>query len=278
MKSSTLLSFLMFFNGVAHAALLKQTVINKKAQQIKTRMTCDRYSVYGLTALSIGFQLRQTIFEMYKNFKSDSVATKTPEEKKTMLEGIKAGLRYMFYTTEGWSSTIQCAVGIGSSMFISHLCEKLTHPDTLRWYINSYAPYHITIKMMKKQVLQLQQQAEEVERAKANKESLLLLYDRLVRQAESICAYMTYKTSWLDDEEKVIGKRAQEAMLMSQNRWLDRIGLEVSSDQCDYQKLYDMVIAYENDSIAHIKHFYMVEGETLYDRSVVRNQMQEKIE
>lgn len=270
--------FLTFFNTDVHATVLKQASIDQKAEHIQAKMTRDRYLVYSLTALSASFQLSQILPELKKFFgSSSSETTKSPDKKSSMLEGFKAGLRYMFYTQEGWASTIQLGVGIGSSLFISHLYEKLTHPDTLRWYIHNHAPYHATIKMMKKKLEQLQDPFIDEEQKETNKKFVILLYDRLVYQAQSICAYMTYKTGRLDDEEQMLGKRAQRNMIAVQNNWLDRISAQLSGNDCDYTTLNDLLCAYETDISFHVTHFYMVEGEMLHDRSVVKKQAKQSL-
>jgi hypothetical protein len=276
MKYSKLLNFFIvqvFFSGTITGTALEQSSIEKKAVIIEKKMTQDRYFFYGLTALGIAYELSQTCAELSKVFSNNVVGKSTTQQEKTsIIEAFKAGLRHLVYTQEGWVATAQVCVGIGSSIFISKMCEKFVHPDTLRWYIHAYAPYHLTSKMMQERLLELQDPSLDKNRAKMCNEVVELLYDRLVHQGLSICAYMTYKLKYLDNEEKVIAERAKIFMLSSQNTWLSRISAQLSADSRDYCDINRLIIAYEADIASQINHFFLIEGETLQDRSTVKRQ------
>ena len=233
---------------------LRQAEVNKKAVAIETQMTRERYVVYSLTSLSIA----QNIYPWIALYKSSFSAEVVEPKKMSMIDAIKASCSYLFYTQEGWVSMAQAGFSLGGAMIISKVCDKFVHPDTLRWYVHAYAPYTTTIEMIKERLLALQDDALEQERLIDHQQHLHLLYDRLVSQGESICAYMMYKTKRLDDEEKAIAKRSVRSMFSVQNSWLQRIAVQVESDNFDCQKLERLLSAYHADIQFQLNNFSVI--------------------
>jgi len=290
------LFFLVFFNTI-HTAVLDQMAIERKAVLIEKKMTQDRYFFYGLAATSIVYQVSLSFAQLKHACDTDSSETKTsssskaeeklsimqrlqalPQSFKESFKACKAGLRHLVLTKEGWTTTAtataQILVGVGSSIFISKLCEKFAHPDTLRWYIHTYAPHYLTIKMMKDHLSHLQGSSLDEKQVKMSNELLQLLYAQLVRQGLSICAYITYKTKHLDEEEKIIAERLKVLMLNSQNSWLERIGVQLAADNRDYQEITKLITAFEADIASQINHFSVVEGESMEDRIMIKKQIE----
>lgn len=307
MKSSKLALFsaitLLFFTTHSHALVLDHAAIDKKAEEIERKVKRDRYIVYGLTGLSFAYQLSVLYHELSKvgatsgaNLADTSGAAAIVPAKpinkdffvvrhlKNMGNSFISAGEYLLCTQSGWIATMQLFLGVGSTQFISKMCENLRHPDTLRWYTRSYAPYQVTIKLMKEQLTTLQDPSVTQEQADISLKLLDLLYDRLVRQAESISAYMTYKTKHFDDEEKIVAQRAKEITLKTHERFLASIAAKMYSHPAvkfedrddtfasliDYAALNTLLDEYKAILRTHSVHFAMIEGETYYDRSVVK--------
>lgn len=250
--------------------LLNQKKISQQAAVIEAKVTRDRYIVYGLTALSIAQQIYPLIALFNKGGEN---AHANQDEKLSMVQSIKAAFSHLLYTKEGWVSMVQAGVSLGGSIVISNVCNKFVHPDTLRWYVHSYAPYTVTIAMIKEQLVMLQDESCDTHQATDSKRFLHLLYDRLVRQGEAMCAYMVYKNKRLDDEEKEIAQRAARTLLIVQNHYLHDISAQLNADDIDYQGLDKMLCMYEEAIDTQLNHFSIIEGETLEDRHVVRQRV-----
>lgn len=273
MKYSKLFLFLttlIFVNTAFSSAILDQTTINKKSLEIEKKLKQDRYMMYALTTIAVAHEIYQWV-PLFKELMSlKPAAGKTKEDRLGFFASIKAGAQYLFCTKEGWASLIQSGVGIGGFIVISQMGEKYIHPDTLRWYINAHAPYQLTIKLMQEQLHILQDPSTDEEQRKVSNEMLQMLYNRLVRQAESMCAYMMYKIKQFDAAEKIVGERAKNAMLASHHNSLNRIVEQLNSAECDLQELELLVDEYQKIVAAQVNHFALVEGETQRDRSAVK--------
>jgi hypothetical protein len=250
----------------AHESLLiEKTVIAQKVVTIETRMARERYVVHSLTALSIA----QSIYPWIVLYKGSPGSAEQPK-RVSFIEASKAAFNNLFYTQEGWVSMVNAGISLGGSMVISKVCDKFIHPDTLRWYVHSHAPYAVTIQMMKDQLVLLQNESCGAQQIADSKKFLHLLYDRLVHQGESMCAYMAYKVQRLDDEEKALAKRAANSMFVAQNNWLQRISDQLLSDTINYHIIDALLVAYEADVAYQLNHFSVIEGETLHDQHVVK--------
>lgn len=308
MKTSRLSLFsaiVLFFSANSYAMLLDRDAIEQKAVAIERKMTRDRYLTYGLTGLSLAYQF-SVLYKEWSRVGGTTTTTGNPIQEvvaqesinkeffikryiKNMLYSFKSAGEYLLCTQDGWIATSQLFMGVGSSYIISKLSEKLVHPDTLRWYINSYAPYHTTIKLMKEQLTTLQDPSVTEEQKITSIEILDLLYNRLRRQAESICAYMIYKIKRFDDEEKLIAQRAQEITMKVHAQFLGRIAAKMyvhpavkSEDKdehiislIDYAAIDHLLDEYKSMLRTHCVHFAMIEGETNYDRSMVKDAQEE---
>ena len=247
------------YNSAQELLSLQQSEINKKAVVVEKRMTFDRYATYGLNVLRFAHYIYPWV-ALYE--KGVDFSKRDASEKIPMLQAIKASFNHLLFTSEGWTCIAQAGVGVASSVVASRICDRFIHPDTLRWYIHSHAPYMLTINIMKKQ-----QQTSE------SKEFLYLLYNRLVRQVEAICAYQMYKCKCLDDEEKEIGQRAMRTMFTVQQYWLCSIEKQLKAEVIDYQELHTMLSDYEKAIRIQLNHFSIIEGETLEERYVVKQQV-----
>jgi len=246
--------------------------VDKKAALIEAKINRERYMVYGLTALGIVHELYQWV-PLLTGLLGQTSADIAKTEDTSMFQAFKAGLRSLFYTKEGWVSVAQCGLSIGGFVMISKVGERFVHPDTLYWYVNAHAPYKRTIKMIQEHLLVLQDASLDCSSIAIHKDSLDSLYDRLVRQSELICGYMTYKCKYLEDEEKAIGRRALNAMFNSQSDWLKRIALQLAADNQDYGEIEKLLVAYGADIASQLNHFSVIEGETAYDRSAVKKRI-----
>lgn len=257
------------------APYLQMAEIDKKAVAIETQLTRERYFVYGLTALGVMHELYQW-FPLLKTVFGSNPVEAPVQEKKSMFEAFKSGLSFLFYTQEGWVSMAQSALGVGGFVMISKVGDKLVHPDTLTWYVNTYAPYTRTIELMQERLLDLQSASLDAERRAAHKSFLEMLYDRLVRQSEAICAYMTYKSKRLAAEEKAIAQRSVRNMVSFCNNWLLCIATQLNADNPNYEEISRLIAAYQADVTCHLSHFSIIEGETSRERSAVKKQIQQK--
>jgi hypothetical protein len=256
-------------NSALAVPCLQKSEIDKQAVRIEAKITRERRIVYCLTTLGIVHELYQWVPLLSGFFGQPSVEAPKKEDS-SMFQAFKNGLRSLFYTKEGWVSMAQCGLSVGGFVIISKVSEQFIHPDTLYWYIGAYAPYMRTIKIMQERLSLLQEGSFEQGNITTHKEFLRVLYDRLVHQSELICGYMVYKVKHLDNEEKAIGQRAVKTMINSQNDWLKRISLLLDADKQNYEKIQKRLAAYGVDITSQLNHFSVVEGETVYDRSVVR--------
>ncbi|HLW73420.1 MAG TPA: hypothetical protein VKR54_05230 [Candidatus Babeliales bacterium] len=254
---------------------LQMAEINKKAEAIETKLTRERYFVYGLTVLGVAHELYQWFPLLNTIFGANPVEAPV-QEKKSLFEAFKSGLNFLFYTQEGWVSMAQSALGIGGFVMISKVGDKLVHPDTLNWYMHTYAPYPRTIELMQERLLELQSVSLNPERRAAHKEFLHMLYDRLVRQSEAICAYMMYKSKRLAHEEKALAQRSVRSMVSFSNNWLLCIATQLNADNPNYEEISRLIAAYQADVTCHLNHFSIIEGETLRERSAIKRQLQQK--
>jgi len=269
---------LAVFSSIAQdAKIIEQAAVDAKALVIEAKITRDRHIVYCLTALGVARELYQWVPLLRDLYATNNPQVGPEQEKLSMLQALKAGLSHLFYTQEGWASIVQSGVGIGGFILVSKVCEKFVHPDTIRWYIRNYAPYYLTIKMLKECLSELQDPSISQDRINMCNEFVHLLYDRLVRQSEAVCAYMTYKAKYLDDEERAIAERGKSLMIKSQNTWLDRIFVELSASSRDYQNINTLIAAYKADIALQINHFSVVEGESQHDRSMTEKQIKESL-
>jgi hypothetical protein len=286
MKSSGLV-LLVFFSNI-HTAVLDPIVIQKQAEIIEKKIMRDRYIFYGLTAVAIAYQVSTALSQFKNAYDTKSTPrTETPsEEKLSILQSIaqsfkesfkacKAGLHHLVFTQEGWIATTHVFVGFGSSVVISKLTEKFMRPDTLRWYVRTHVPYHITLKMMKTRLEELQDASLDQDQVCMGHEYIQLLYERLVKQVSLISSYMLYKEKYLDDEERAIVQRLRKLIFNSQNSWLERIKNQLSAEDRDYEEIMKLIIAYEADCKLQINHFSLVEGDTPYERDALQKQIED---
>jgi hypothetical protein len=272
---NSLKSFLLFplvvFSGISsqETTILNQTNIDKKALIIEQKLKRDRFIMYGLTGLSVAHEVYQWV-PLLRDLFSKNSSSATEETKLSFFESIKAAAHYLFYTKEGWIAIMQSGVSVGGFFIICEMGKKFIHPNTLRWYINAHAPYDITIKMMQERLVELQDPSLSLEQLRINNEMLHLLYDRLVRQGESMCAFMAYKTKRLDDDEKIVAERSKVLMLKSHNDWLQCINVQLQSDNRDYNVLSTLLDAYKNMIQAQADNFAFIEGETGQERRAIK--------
>ncbi|HEX4068594.1 MAG TPA: hypothetical protein VHX42_00710 [Candidatus Babeliales bacterium] len=277
MKFSNIsLTFLIFVSSTlcTHELMFTHKEINEQALIIEKKMTRDRYIVYGLTALSLAQQMYPWI-AMYQ--KGKAVSETNAAEQLSMLQSIKAAFNHLLYTKEGWISLVQAGVSLGGGIVISNICNTFIHPDTLRWYVHSHAPYVLTLTMMKQQIVVLQDDTCEADQKLEAQKLLHLLYDRLVQQSRLMCAYMTYKTKQLDDEEKEVAQRTLHILIDVQNNYLFGIAQQLKATVVDYQELEKMLCKYQKDSNSHVNHFAVIEGETIEERYVVKQRVKRSL-
>lgn len=277
------LSFIfIFFSHVALEARLPfcRTDIDKKAVLIEKQLTRERYIMYCFTGLSIAHELAEwmNLFggflgQMFPGASDKGEKPDTPKEKMSKWQAFKQALSWLVHTKEGWVSMAQCGLSVGGYYMISKVGEALVHPDTLYWYINARAPYGRTITMMQEQLLALQDLSPDQTDMTEQNDFMWTLYNRLVRQGELICAYMAYKVKYLDDAEKAIGERAVNIMINSQKNWLERLAGHLKADNQQYEAIEKLLVAYRADISKQLNHFSVIEGETAYDRSVVKRRV-----
>jgi hypothetical protein len=264
------LTTLIFVNTTFPSVILDQATIDKKALEIEKKLKQDRYMMYALTTIAVAHEIYQWV-PLFKELVSLKPATsKTKEDKLGFFASIKAGAQYLFCTKDGWVSLIQSGCSIGGFVVISQMGEKYIHPDTLRWYANAHAPYQLTIKLMQEQLQVLQDQSIDQEQRRISNEMLHMLYDRLVSQAELMCAYMTYKIKQFDAAEKIVGERAKNALFASHNNWLNRIVEQLNFVECDFKGMEVLLDTYQGVVAAQVNHFALVEGETQRERGAVK--------
>jgi len=246
-------------NSMSAVAGMQQAEIDKHAGIIEAKITRERYMMYGFTAFSVVQELyRWTPFFM--GLWGKSFVNQVKEDKKPLLQSCKEGFEWIFYTKQGWISIIQSGVSIGEFIIISKMSEKLFHPNTLRWYIKTHAPYMRTIGLMQEHVSALQDTALEQSVIASHKEFLSELYDCLVHHSTLMCGYMTYKVKSFENEEQIIGKRAVQCIINDQNNWLMRIGSQLKVDVPNYPEIEKLLLGYKMDVASYINHFSLIEG------------------
>jgi hypothetical protein len=271
-RLSLLVAFSIFFSTYSHAAMLNQATIDKKAVEIEKKLQQERYIKYALVSISVAHEVYQWV-PMIKDFMAHKSTVTTKEEKLGFFKSLVAGAKHLFGTQAGLESLIQSVFSIGGFVIISQMGEKFIHPDTLRWYIAACAPYQLTIKLMKKQLQNLQDPSLDLQQQQINNDMLHMLYDRLVHQAECMSAYMAYKIKRFNVAEKIVGERAKISMFSVHSNWLIRIAEQINAAKCDFKTIEMLLDNYQSALTAQINHFALIEGETRRDRIAVKKQM-----
>jgi hypothetical protein len=268
-----------FFCNI-HAAIIEQVAVDARVPRIRTKMMRDRYGFYGLAALGIAYQIGVAYvgFKTVYDNRNASQASASTEEKTTAFGEMKKALHSLFCTQEGLIYNAQLMIGVGSAQFASALCESLIHPDTLRWYVNNQAPYNQTIKILHIHLEKLLTAHLDDQARNKEHEILQLLYNRLARQAEMMCAYVAYKTHYLEDEEKKLAEHFAITLITFHNHWLDSIKKQLSVETYDYQALKNLLDEYKNAIRLQMNYFAALEGETQQERSMVKRQIEERQE
>ncbi len=267
---------IVFFSVHSHAAILKPSLIEKKALAIGAKISRDRRIMYGVAALSIAHEFYQWAPLLKSFFVKDAGAQGLmPQEKKSMIAAFKAGLRYYFYTENGWSSLIDSGISLGGFMLVSVFCEKLceeyVHSDTLHWYIKAHVPYRTTIEMMQELLLELQDMPiKDDELAAQHFQRLQMLYERLITHSIALCGYMKYKSQLFDDKAQATAQQALDFMIAAQNRGLQKISEQLVAAGGDYSSLMRAITSLEDDNLFYIKHFALLEKEFLQGSSPLK--------
>jgi len=265
-------AILIVFSTQSYSITLDQSIIDKKAIVIENKLTRERYLMYGLTTIAVAHEIYQWIPMLKDLFAPQSaIAEKQPD--LSFFQSIKAGAKHLFYTQEGWVSLIQSGFAVGGFVVISQMGEQYIHPDTLRWYISAHAHYQVTIKLMQECISGLQNPSIDSEQHQINNEMLQHLSNRLVRQAERMCAYVTYKIKRLDDAEKIVGERTKNAMLKIHQNYLSRIAEQLNVPEINYNAIDRLLDGYQEAITAQVNHFALIEGETNRERAAVKRQM-----
>lgn len=296
MKSSRMSLFfviIFFFTTIPlYPITLDQSFINKKSIEIEKKITQDRYIMYGLTTMAIMYGICQfmpvlsTAISQQASISTDSPKVSDVEikkENKQLLVGqiLKSGMQSftsgtynvfhnLFCTQESWLFMAQCAVGGLGANIITQISEQYIHPDTLRWYMHNHAPYASTIKLMKERIVELQDALLSEEQRKVSNKILLLLYERLVRQAHLISAYITYKIKYLDQAEKKMGKQIKQSMIKTHMQSLTAIEQQFDTSEYDFAGLEKSLDDYAQAIATQVNHFALAESETKKDRVSVK--------
>lgn len=268
--------FLIIFASSLHsyAQILDLAFIGKKAVEIEKKMTRDCYIKYAFTAVAIAHEIYQWI-PMIKDFMSPQSSSFEEASQLSFVQAFKAGIKHLFYTKEGLTSLIQSGFSIGGFVIISQFAEKFMHPDTVRWYVQAYAPYYATIKTIKEKISDLQDPLLDDEHRGIDNKIIVLLYDRLVRQAHCMCAYITYKIKYLEPAEKIIGEHSRQSIIKIHNKWLADIQQQLDTTKTlDFSVITILLDGYHDAISAQLRHFALTEGETKKERIAVKKQMQ----
>lgn len=292
-KNFLFLIILLFFNTHSYAQMLDQAIIDKKSIEIEKKMTQNRYLMYSLTTMAIAYGIYEWM-PLLMDMASNMAASAQKQEKSTTTEeksestekrsfsqvlkdgaaSFKSGASDLFHdlfcTKESWLSFLQYTVSLTGAGIINQVTEKFMHPDTLRWYVHTHAPYHATIKLMKEQISSLQDPSLSDEQHEVSSRMIPLLYDRLVRQAHFMCAYISYKIKRLDEAEKIIGQHTKESLIKTHTRWLTHLKEHLDSKTFDLDAIAILLDKYYDAVSAQINHFALTEGETKKERVAIK--------
>lgn len=301
LKNFLFLTIFIFLNLHSDSSILNQAFIDKKALEIEKKMKQDRYIMYGLTGMAIAYGVYQwmpvlitcaspksTLPVTIENT-TDAGEKQKPIEKLSMtqslkkaMHGVKDGTCEVFHdlfcTKESWLSFFQYTISLTGAGIINQVTEKFMHPDTLRWYIHNHAPYYMTVKMMKERIADLQDPLLDAEQYRVHDKMLSLLYNRLVRQAHFMCAYIDYKINYIEGAEKTIGKQVQQSIIKIHTQLLADIRQKLNfQEDPDFNaaEMHDVNLflldqcldKYHNALDAQINHFALTEGETKKERA-----------
>jgi hypothetical protein len=263
--------------------LLDRQEINKKAVVIEKKLARERYFVLGLTTL--GHIHNIYIFLSFlmpsKPLKNMCEACKIKEVElvKNVPFGVamRSGLinaaqnvKNLFVTPQGWGTIGQYILYYGgflsASFFTARVADNLIHPDTLHWYIAKHVPYESTVQLMKEVIVSLRVQKMTDEGVAYNVQILKDSLNRLAGYGESICAYMTYKSHYLEDDEKQVANRAIGYFFSYYNAWLIDVFVQCSLKSPYYDQINASIASYEINVAAQLRHFYAIEGETEIDQ------------
>lgn len=290
LKLSLFSTIIFFFAIPSHAVVLDQAFITKKAVSIEAKIKQDRYIMYGLTGFAIAYGIYQWMPMMTTvmvskpalpvviEIKPDNAENQKTPEKFFVIQSVKNGMQKikdgtcevfhdLFCTKESWLSFLQYTLSLTGAGIINQVTEKFMHPDTLRWYIHNHVPYYTTIKLMKERIVGVQDPLVDVQEQKVNNRMLLLLQQRLMRQAHAMCAYIEYKIKNIDQAEKGIAQEAQQSIIKIHEEFLADIKRELSVENPDFTKIELLLDTYQDQLDLFINHFALSEGETKKERA-----------
>lgn len=247
-------------------------IIEKKSRSIENAIIRDRCIMYSFTAISCAHEAYQWYPLLASFIHTSPPVVIAPQEKLSFIESLKSSVVDLFCTKEGMKSLIQTLFAAGGFLVISSMAEKFLHPDTLRWYIHAHAPYHITIKLMREQIIDTDSIADE-NVYQLRRDMVDALFERLIRQAELVCSYITYKNRCLDSANCLIGKRCLESIVKVHLYWLSRIERLLQVNTVDIVLLQELLDGYEKALQVQVDHFALVEGETKHEKKSVETRM-----
>jgi|GEM_PF-1574315 hypothetical protein len=272
--------------------LLNRAEINKKMVSIEKKIVRDTRIMFGLKALAHAQEI-YIFWSLVAPLFTDNTSAqflplcieckarpKAPIEEIPFVKALWSGLttfgnntKNLFTTRQGWWTIGGWGAYYGTCLAALYVTlrmpDSFIHPDTLRWYVQTYAPYEATMHVMKDAIINLQDQSLDAIQISYNKQLLHDSLDRLARYGESICAYMAYKFKQLDEYEQPIAQRAARNLFTYNNAWLKTVSAQCELDNPDYDAMNKLIVGYELAMAAQLKHFYAIEGETKAERRVV---------
>jgi len=299
--SMIILSFIAAQNHATSNKMLIDDVVIAKSRAIETMITRHNYMVNALAVMGYAHNLALLmpgIMGGLKYFFNDEEAALdgesyhplvkkainqfdilakkfvpyTPVEKKTLAENVVQGMKNigndaynLFFTSGGWLTIGKKGLTLGGYLggffILQRIAEQVQHPDTLRWYISTKAPYMQTTEMIKTLAKKLSTPVEDEKKRQFYHDSLVSACYQLVKYGEDICAYTLYKSMQLEDAEKESAERISRYIFNYNNDVFASLFNEVDKKECDYGVITHIIINYEQEMKFQRNMFSVVEGE-----------------
>jgi hypothetical protein len=248
--------------------------VERQSKKIKLMITRNQYIVNGLAL--VGIMQQVTMFASMIFSPDVAPAVARSEKEHTGGTGVKSwalslcSSTYSLLTTkQGWLAIAQqgwSLTGYFATCFIlNNIAHKLEHPNTLRWYNATHAPYMRITSMIKQYIDKMADRQEDVKALRHYTESLRIACYQLVFYGESICAYMAYKSTLLDGPQQELAEKNIRYCIEYQNDIFRQIFNFFDRQPASYEQLTHLITEYEIEMKEQCAYFSAIERESKVD-------------
>lgn len=272
MKKRIWLSVLLSFGFLSQGAPITDAIIDVKASKIKRMISIHQYISTGLSVMGYLQQVQYVVEGIQYFINDEQSQTKIvcacqnsiPNSGDDAgLPTISSALSNLFFTTAGLKHIAKkggyMLLNLGGLFICLHQFNKVNHPDTLRWYVKSKAPYQKVVVCLKKTADSLHKNDLSDDKVSYYKKQLLVFLRQLIGYGQDVCGYMKYKSDLLDEAAQAEGaKNCLSYLKTYQNRCfkaLYELSFCLQDDQsyasfCEQLEDYIKELAHQKDVFA----------------------------